>query len=68
MNWSSLGDWAEDMDGRVRRQRQVRLKAAAEHFGIDVLDILGDPELEERLMARYEETGLEWPPVEDNDE
>lgn len=65
MSWISIGNWAEEMDARVRKQRQTRLKIAAKHFNLDILDVLGDPEFEERLLARYEEAGLEWPPVED---
>lgn len=67
MSWNSIGDWAEEMDGRSRKQRQTRLKIAAKHFGLDIFGVLGDPEIEERLLARYEEAGLEWPPLEDVD-
>jgi hypothetical protein len=65
MSWNFIGDWAEEMDKRVRNQRQARLKVAAKHFGLDIFDVLGDPEIEERLLTRYEEAGLEWPPLED---
>jgi hypothetical protein len=65
MSWNYIGDWAEEMDERVRKQRRARLKIAAKHFGLDILDVLGDLEIEERLLARYEESGLEWPPLED---
>lgn len=65
MSWNFIGDWAEEMDERVRKQRQARLKVAAKHFGLDIFAVLGDPEMEERLLARYEEAGLEWPPLED---
>jgi hypothetical protein len=51
----------------VRKQRQNRLKIAAKHFGLDIFGVLGDPEIEERLLTRYEEAGLEWPPLEDVD-
>ncbi|MDQ6964439.1 MAG: hypothetical protein Q9M13_05910 [Mariprofundales bacterium] len=61
MSWIAIGDWAAEMDAKVRAQRRERLKVAAEHFGIDLLDVLGDAELEERLLARYEATGLPWP-------
>ena len=67
MSWNSIGDWAEEMDERVRKQRQTRLKIAAKHFGLDIFGVLGDPEMEDRLLARYEEAGLEWPPLEDVD-
>lgn len=65
MSWISIGDWAEEMDGQARKQRQTRLKIAANHFGLDIFDVLGDPEIEESLLARYEAAGLEWPPLED---
>lgn len=68
MTWLAIGDWAADMDQRTRGQRRERLKHAAAHFGIDVLDILGDHELEERLLARYQVTGQPWPTMDDQDE
>ena len=67
MNWNTIGDWAEEMDAKVRKQRQARLKIAAKHFNLDIFSILGDREMEEQLLARYEEAGLEWPPLEDVD-
>ncbi len=68
MSWIAIGDWAEEMDAKVRERRRRRLKVAAEHFGIDVLDILGDTELEERLLARYEAAGLPWPSSDEDKE
>lgn len=68
MSWIAVGDWAEAMHAKVERQRRERLKHAASHFGIDILDILGDDELETRLLARYEASGLAWPPIEDDEE
>jgi hypothetical protein len=67
MSWLGVGDWAEEMDRRMRTQRRERLKLAAEHFGIDVLDVLGDRQLEDRLLARYEATGQPWPSSEEED-
>ena len=61
MNWNMIGHWAEEMDSKAKEQRRERLKIAAEHFGMDVLDVLGDSDLEARLLTRYEEAGLEWP-------
>ncbi|MFW5940535.1 MAG: hypothetical protein ACOC9V_00110 [Chloroflexota bacterium] len=61
MDWNRIGHWAEEMDSKAKELRRERLKIAAEHFGVDVLDILGDHDLETRLLARYEEAGLEWP-------
>ena len=61
MSWLAVGDWAEMMSAKAQVQRRERLKLAAKHFRLDILDILGDPELEERLLARYEATGLPWP-------
>jgi hypothetical protein len=52
----------------MRAQRRERLKLAADHFGIDVLDILGDKELEDRLLARYEATGQPWPALEEDED
>ena len=67
MSWVSIGDWAEEMDEQARKKRQTRLKIAAKHFNLDILDVMGDPEIEGHLLARYEEAGLEWPPLEDVD-
>ena len=68
MAWLSVGDWAEDEELRLRAQRRERLKIAAEHFKLDVLDVLGDRELEDRLLARYEAAGLPWPAPEEEAE
>ncbi len=68
MSWNAVGDWAEMMSARLEQQRRERLKTAAKHFGLDVLDVLGDKELEERLMARYEATGLPWPKLDEEEE
>ncbi len=61
MSWISVGDWADEMSEKLEQQRRERLKVAAKHFGIDVLDVLRDKELEAQLLARYEATGLPWP-------
>jgi hypothetical protein len=68
MSWILVGDWAEQMDRKMQQQRRERLKLAAKHFGLDIFDVLGDDELEEKLLTRYEATGLPWPPNEDEDE
>jgi hypothetical protein len=68
MSWISVGDWAEEMSLKLEQQRRERLKVAAKHFGLDVLDILSDKELEEQLLARYEATGLPWPAVDEAEE
>ncbi|GIK36883.1 MAG: hypothetical protein BroJett011_07160 [Chloroflexota bacterium] len=65
MSWISIGDWADEMSTKVEQQRRERLKVAAKHFGLDVLDVLRDKELEEQLLARYEATGLPWPTVDE---
>jgi hypothetical protein len=65
MSWISIGDWAEAMGLKLEQQRRERLKLAAKHFGLNVLDILGDQELEAQLLARYEATGLPWPTTEE---
>lgn len=65
MSWISVGDWADEMSVRLEQQRRERLKVAAKHFGLDVLDVLRDKELEEQLLARYEATGLPWPTVDE---
>lgn len=67
MDWNAIGEWAEEMDAKARKQRRERLGVAADHFGLDLLDILGDSELEARLLTRYEDAGLAWPPVEDSE-
>jgi hypothetical protein len=68
MSWIAVGDWAEDMSLKMEQQRRERLKLAAKHFGFNVLDILGDRELEEQLLTRYEATGLPWPTAEEPEE
>ena len=68
MSWINVGDWADEMSLKVQQQRRERLKLAAKHFGLDVFDVLGDDELEERLLARYEATGLPWPGLTDEEE
>lgn len=68
MSWISIGDWADEMSTKKEQQRRERLKIAAKHFGLDVLDVLRDKELEEQLLARYEATGLPWPAVEEEEE
>lgn len=70
MNWNAVGDWAEKMDKQASRERRFRLKIAAKHYGLDIIDVLGDEDIGNRLLARYEEDGLEWPPmpIEEEDE
>jgi hypothetical protein len=54
MSWLAVGDWAEEMEQKKREERLAQLKLAAGHFGFNFLDVLGDPELEKELLARYE--------------
>ena len=68
MSWLAIGDWAEEMSLKLEQQRRERLKLAASHFGLNVLDILGDKELEEQLLARYEATGQPWPATDEPEE
>lgn len=68
MSWISIGDWADEMSTKLEQQRRERLKVAAKHFGLDVLDVLRDKELEEQLLARYEATGLPWPAVDESED
>jgi len=68
MSWITVGDWAEEMGFKLEQQRRERLKVAAKYFGLDVLDILSDKELEEQLLARYEATGLPWPVPDEPEE
>lgn len=68
MSWLAIGDWAEEMDAKMRALRRERLKLAAAHFGMDVLDVMGDRELEDRLLARYQATGQPWPELEEDEE
>jgi hypothetical protein len=63
MNWNAVGDWAEKMDNQARRERKFRLKIAAKQYDLDIVDVLGDREIGDRLLARYEEDGFEWPPM-----
>ena len=63
MNWNAIGDWAEKMDNQAHRERKFRLKVAAKHYKLDIIDVIGDKEIEDRSLARYEEDGLEWPPM-----
>ncbi|MCK6626169.1 MAG: hypothetical protein L6R45_13465 [Anaerolineae bacterium] len=65
MSWIAVGDWAEEMSLRQEQQRRERLKVAAKHFNLDILSFLGDRELEDQLLARYEATGLSWPVIEE---
>jgi hypothetical protein len=68
MNWNAIGDWAAEMDNQVRKERKFRLKVAAKQYNLDILDVIGDKEIEDRLLAKYEEDGHEWPPMEEDDE
>jgi hypothetical protein len=68
MSWIAIGDWAEEMHAKMEQQRRERLKHAAQHFGLDLLNILGDAELEANLLARYETTGLPWPTFDDDED
>ncbi len=68
MSWIDIGDWAEAMSLKLEQQRRERLKVAAKHFGLDVLDILGDKELEQQVLARYEAAGLPWPVLDEEEE
>jgi hypothetical protein len=68
MSWITVGDWAEEMSSKLEQQRRERLKVAAKYFGFDVLDILGDEELEKQLLARYEATDLPWPTLDEVEE
>lgn len=66
MSWLEVGDWAEQMSQKLEQRRRERLKLAAKHFKLDLLDLLGDRELEENLLVRYENSGLPWPPFDLN--
>jgi hypothetical protein len=67
MNWNAIGDWADKMDRRVKKERKFRLKVAAKQYRLDIIDVIGDREVEDSLLARYEEDGLEWPPMPEED-
>jgi len=60
MSWLAIGDWAEEMSEKLHKHR---LRIAAKQFGVDLGDILGDEEQEKKLLARYEQAGLSWPPL-----
>jgi hypothetical protein len=65
MSWLSVGDWADELSEKIHQQR---LRVAASHFGVDLGDILGNDQKERKLIARYEETGLPWPPTPEDEE
>ena len=46
-HWLQVWTWAED------EERSRRLNAAIEYFGVDPTEVLGRPEVEERLLERY---------------
>ena len=64
MSWLSVGDWADELSDKLHQQR---LRVAAKHFGVDLGDILGNDQQERKLIARYEEAGLAWPPIPDDE-
>ena len=61
MSWLTVGDWADEMSEKLHQQR---LRVASEHFGLDLGEFLGNDDREKELLARYESTGLPWPPLE----
>jgi hypothetical protein len=65
MSWLAAADWADQMSERVHRQR---LNVASKHFNENLADILGNEKRERELLARYEATGLSWPPLEIEDD
>jgi hypothetical protein len=65
MSWLAVGDWADEMSERVHRQRLI---VASKHFNENLADVLGSEKREHELLARYEATGLSWPPLEIEDD
>lgn len=65
MSWISVGDWADEMSEKLHKQR---VRVAAKHFGVDLGDILGNDAQERKLIARYEEAGLPWPPAPEDED
>ena len=65
MSWLAVADWADAMSEKLHQQR---LKVAAEHFELNLSEIWGNEQREKVLLARYEATGLPWPPLEIEDE
>lgn len=65
MSWLAVSDWAEEMGDKLHQQR---LRVAAEHFGLDLRDVIGDDGREKDLLARYEATGLSWPPFDEDED
>jgi hypothetical protein len=61
MSWLTVGDWADEMSEKLHQQR---LRVASKHFGLNLGEFLGNVDREKELLARYEATGLPWPPVE----
>lgn len=65
MSWLVAADWADAMSDKLHQQR---LKVAAKHFDLDLSEIWGNEQREKALLARYEASGLPWPPLEIEDE
>jgi hypothetical protein len=65
MSWLVAADWADAMSDKLHRQR---LKIAAKHFNLDLSEIWGNEQREKELLARYQASGLPWPPLEVEDE
>ena len=65
MSWLAVGDWADEMSEKLHRQRLI---VASKHFDENLADFLGNEKREQELLARYEATGLSWPPLEIDDD
>jgi hypothetical protein len=65
MSWLVAADWADAMSDKLHQQR---LKVAAKHFDLNLSEIWGNEQREKALLARYEASGLPWPPLEIEDE
>ena len=65
MSWLAAADWADEMSARLHRQRLI---VASKHFNENLADFLGNEKREQELLARYEATGLSWPPLETDDD
>lgn len=65
MSWLAAADWADAMSEKLNQQR---LRIAAKHFQLDLSEIWGNEQRENALLARYEASGLSWPPLEEDDD
>ncbi|HMQ50837.1 MAG TPA: hypothetical protein PKE64_22715 [Anaerolineae bacterium] len=64
MSWLAAADWADAMSEKLHQQR---LRVAVKHFDLSLNEIWGNEQREKALLARYEASGLPWPPLLEED-